>query len=339
MKAVVLREQGGPPVLRVEEVDDPKPNDNQMVVKVLASGICGHDQADRIGLTNIDLPCILGHEIAGEVVEMGAKARGFAVGDLVACKQFTTCGVCLACRSGRELDCAQRRFNYGGGAEYVALDDGVLLKVPDGVSPVDASVVACGVGTGYQALAIVGKVVPGEFVAVTGAGGGLGIHGVQVAAALGARVLAVTSSPQKAEMLSRLGAERVVVSKEGKFADELMQASDGKGVHVVLDNVGHPDVFGQAFRALRKRGRYVFTGQLYKERVSFYPLFVFSREVVITGSSSTLMSSFMRAMEMVQKGAVRPVTETYPLDQAVQAHEAMDARRITGRAVLVPQAG
>ncbi|HUY24732.1 MAG TPA: zinc-binding dehydrogenase [Candidatus Saccharimonadales bacterium] len=338
MKAVVLKTQGGPEVLVEEEVPDPTPGPDQVVLKVLACGVCGHDQADRTGLTKIDLPCILGHEIAGEVVALGTRARGFQVGDVVACKQFTTCGVCFACRSGRELDCARRRFNYGGMAEFVALDDQVLLKVPEGVDPVAASVVACGVGTSYQALAGVGKLVPGEWVAISGAGGGLGVHAVQVAAALGGRVLAVTTSPHKAEFLRGLGAEHVVVAAEGNVADRLLEATGGQGVHLVLDNVGHPDFFSQGFRALRKRGRYVFTGQLYRERVSFYPLFAFSREVVITGSSSTLMSSFMKAMELVQEKRVNPVTETYPLSQASAAHEAMDSRKVVGRAVVIPEA-
>lgn len=337
MKAALLREQGESWRLSVEQVDDPRPGDTQVVVKVLACGVCGHDQADRQGLLKLDLPCVMGHEIAGEIVAVGAKVRGFSVGDVVACKQFTTCGVCAACRSGQELDCAKRYFNYGGNAEYVALEDNVLLRVPDGVDPVAASVVACTVGTCYQALVRVGGLRGGEWVVVAGAGGGLGLHGVQVAAAQGARVVAVTGSPHKAEVLRQHGAERVVVTQgSARYADEILDATGGRGADVVLDTVGHPDGFSQCYRALRKRGRYVFTGQIYRERIALYPLHVFSKQAVITGSSSTLMSSFISAMDLVARGAVRPVTTVYPLDEATAANQALDARQVAGRAVLVP---
>src|SRR5262249_10901434 len=127
--------------------------------------------------------------------------------DLVATKQFTTCGHCLACRSGRDLDCEAKYFNYGGYAEYVAIDDNAVLNVPKGVDLAGASIVACAIGTCYQALTNIARVFPGEWVVVTGAGGGLGLHGVQVAAVLGGRVIAVTTSPHKNDLLAKIGAE------------------------------------------------------------------------------------------------------------------------------------
>lgn len=335
MRAALLRGTDGG-ALELAEVEEPRPTETQVLLRVLGCGICGHDQADRMGLTRVKLPCVLGHEIAGEVVEVGSKVREFKVGDLVACKQFTTCGHCLPCRSGKELDCAHRYFNYGGYAGYVALEDSVLLRIPEGIDPVTASIVACTVGTCYQALVPVAGLRPGETIVVTGAGGGLGLHGVQVAAARGARVLAMTGSQEKAETLRKLGAERVVVTSEGKAAEELLEVTGGRGVDVVLDNVGHPDVFGQAFRALAKRGRYVFTGQVARERIGVYPLFIFSKQAVITGSSSTLMSSFMAAMSLVAQGAVTPVVMPYPLADVERANQAMDRRAVVGRAVLVP---
>jgi D-arabinose 1-dehydrogenase-like Zn-dependent alcohol dehydrogenase len=172
-------------------------------------------------------------------------------------------------------------------------------------------------------------------VVVTGAGGGLGLHGVQVAHALGARVVAVTSSPDKVASLEGLGADRVVLGRDG-YARELLDATDGAGAEVVLDNVGHPDVFDQCFRALAKRGRYVLTGQLYREKIKLYPAFVFAKEAIITGSGSTLMSSFMRSMALVADGRVRPVVHQYPLADAGSVHSDMEASRVLGRAVLVP---
>lgn len=336
MKAVVMNEQGPPDVLKVEEVPDPKPSPTQVVIKVRACGVCGHDQADRAGLAQPhSIPCVLGHEVSGEVVEVGSLVRHFRPGDIVATKQFTTCGECLACRSGKELDCEKKHFNYGGYAEYVAFEDDALLKIPGGVDVVGASIVGCAVGTCYQALTNIGKVMPGEYVAVTGAGGGLGLHGLQVAAALGARVIAVTTSPQKNDLLTKMGAEHVVVGKEGAYGDQILDITGGEGVEVVLDNVGHPQQFSQCFRALAKRGRYVLTGQLYRERISFYGFFVFGKEAVITGSQSTPMSAFMHSMDLVRDGKVKPVVQEFALADAAKAHAGMEDRSVVGRAVLV----
>jgi acryloyl-coenzyme A reductase len=336
MRAARIHKTGGPAVVQLEELERPVPTDSQVLVKIAACGVCGHDQADRQGLTTIPLPTVLGHELAGTVVEVGSRVRGFEAGDRVAAKQFTTCGRCAMCLSGRELECASRYFNYGGYAEYVAVEDSALLRVPDELDLVGATVAACAVGTCHQALVRVAQVRPGEHVAVTGSGGGLGIHGVQVARALGAVPIALTSSPEKVELLRGLGAEHVVDTSDKGFWKVLQEITGGRGVEVVLDNVGHPALFSGCFRALARGGRYVFTGQVTGERVSFHPAFVFGKEAIITGSASTLMSTFVESLRLVAEGHVKPVIETHALDDVVEVFQAVDDRRVVGRAVLVP---
>lgn len=335
MKAAQLEHPGDPGVLQYVDLPDPEPEDTQVVVRVRACGVCGHDSADRAGLATIPLPAVLGHEIAGEIVAVGSAVRGFEVGQRVASKQFHTCGHCFACRSGRELDCPQKQFIYGGGAEYVALFTDTLLTVPDSLSFEDASLTACAVGTCLQALDDVAHLKPGETVLITGAGGGLGLHAMQVASALGARVLGLTSSPHKAELLLRHGADEVVLSRDD-VVGQVAELTGGRGPEVVLDNVGHPDVFSKCFRVLPKRGRYVLTGQLYHEKISLFPAFVFFKEAVITGSGSTLMSTFLRSMDLMADGRVHGVTQSFALSDAVAAHTAVDKAEVVGRAVLVP---
>ena len=336
MRAAVMHETGGPEVLRIEDVPVPKITSTQVLVQVAACGLCGHDQADRVGLTPVHLPAVLGHEISGIVEAVGSGVRGFAVGDRVASKQFTTCGHCEACWSGEELHCAERAFNYGGYAEYVALEDTAIIRVPDHVDLVGASVVACTVGTTLQALDRIAGLRPGEHVVVSGAGGGLGLHGLQVAKAMGGHTVALTSSPSKVEELEKYGADDVVVTGDGNEAKRLLEATGGKGVDVVLDNVGHPAVFNPGFRALAERGRYVFTGQVARTKIELYPAFVFAKEAVITGSASTLMSTFHRSMQLVAEGRVQPVVHTYQLEDAADAHRAIDDKAVLGRAVVVP---
>jgi D-arabinose 1-dehydrogenase-like Zn-dependent alcohol dehydrogenase len=332
----MMQETGGPDVVQLRDVDQPRPDDDEVVVEVAACGVCGHDQADRMGLTKIPLPAVLGHEVAGTVAAAGKKVQRFKPGDRVAMKQFTTCGRCRSCVAGREIQCPDRSFNYGGFADFLAVKESALLRVPDEVDLVDASLIACAVGTCLQALRRVAKVLPGETVVVTGAGGGLGLHGVQVAAALGARVVAVTGSAEKADQLKGLGADQVVTTEDSGYWRQIVDITDGRGTEVVLDNVGHPALFSQCFRGLAHSGRYVFTGQVTGERVGLYPAFVFGKEAVITGSASTLMSTFVDSLDLVADGRVKPVTSTYPLTDVVRAFSDLDDRRVLGRAVLVP---
>jgi acryloyl-coenzyme A reductase len=336
VRQVSFAEPGGPEVLQYGASADLVPGPDDVIVQVAACGVCGHDTADRSGLAKVPLPCVLGHEIAGVITALGPRVSGFEIGDRVASKQFHTCGRCLACRSGRDLDCPKRRFMYGGNAEQVALPADVLLKIPGGVSDGHAAVVACAVGSPFQALADIGRVTAGETVVVVGAGGGLGVHGVQVARALGARVVALTSSPHKAEQLRALGADQVVVGGPSAASD-LGEATGGRGPEVVLDTVGNPDVFSQVYRSLARHGRYVFCGQVQRWKIQVYPMFIFGKEAVITGSSSTRMASFMRAMDLVERGLVVPVTQEYALSEAAKAHADMEANQVFGRAVLRPE--
>ena len=339
MKAARLYETGGPEVVRIEEVPDPTPGRNQVVVKVAAVGICGHDQSDRQGLTrpHLGFPLTIGHEVAGTVVAIGEGVSGFAIGDRVATKQQTHCGECNACRVGRDVQCERGRvFNYGGWAEFVALPAPGLLKVPENIDLQHAAVIACTVGTSLNALQNFAKVQPGENVLVTGAGGGLGLHAMQIAKAMGARVIGLTSSPKKVEQLKKYGADEVVVAEGRDYWGAILDATGGKGPEVVLDNVGHPDVFSPIFRALPRHGRYVFTGQLYREKIDLYPAFLFGKECNLMGAGPGSMKEFGDSLKLVSEGKVTPVIDPMPLSEVVEANRRMDTSEIFGRGVLIP---
>jgi len=319
--------------LAIVDAAVPVPHGDEVLVRVEACGLCGHDQADRYGLTRSlpPGPVVLGHEIAGTVAALGPDARGVAVGRRVAAKQFATCGACAWCVSGRELRCEDRAFVYGGLAEYALVRSSALLPVPDGVSSPVAAVVACAVGTMLQACRGVG-VRLGESVLVTGAGGGLGLHGVQVAAALGARVVGLTGSPEKAEAVLAAGAERVLHTAEMVGG----RPSPGLAADVVLDTVGAPETFAALLRGLVHGGRLVMLGQQAGRPVSFHPFHLFSRELVVTGSTSTSAATFAEALRWVESGTITPVVRDYPLDLVVPAFADMDRRAVPGRAVVVP---
>ena len=324
--------------IRLEtDVPVPTPAENQILVRVAACGMCGHDQSDRMGLTRVPFPNILGHEISGTVVAVGSKVQGFKEGDRVACKQQTFCGWCAACKAGRGMElCAQRGFNHGGWAEFVALSAGCVFPVPDNIDLEEASIIACAVGTTYNALANAAKVQPGETVLTTGAGGGLGIHGLQVAKAMGARSIALTSSPQKVELLKGIGADEVVLAEGDDYWQAILDKTNGQGPDVVLDNVGLPNVFSPCFRAMKRGGRYVFTGQVGRQKIDIYAAFIFAKRGIITGAGPGTMTEFYEAMKLVEEGKVKPIIEKMKLDDVVEATVRQDANKGFGRLVLIP---
>lgn len=335
MRQVTTPEYGDSSVLRIDNIDRPSPRGTQVLIQVEAVGVCGHDIADRAGLTRMPLPHVLGHEIAGRVIEVGDAVTHVEPGDRVACKQHRTCGWCVPCRSGRELDCTQKAFVYGGYADFVLLEQDTLAQIPHDMPSQAAAVAACAIGSCVQALENSARLQSGETVLITGAGGGLGIHALQVAAAMGAHVIALTSSAAKAGSLRKHGAHDVVVTTE-EPETHLADLTRGRGVDVVLDNVGLPAVFGVGFKGLAQRGRYVLTGQLERQKISLYPAFVFFKEAVITGSASTSTASFLRSLELLDSGKVRAVTTDYALDDVVDAHRAVAKSAVVGRAVLLP---
>lgn len=335
MRQVATPEYGGPEVLELGETDRPSPRGTQVLVAVEAVGVCGHDIADRAGLTKISLPHVLGHEVAGRVVEIGESVTHVEPGDRVACKQHHTCGWCGPCRTGRELDCTEKTFVYGGYADFILLEQDTLAQVPDNIPAQAAAIAACAVGSCVQALRGAAHLRSGETVLVTGAGGGLGIHALQVAASMGAHVIALTSSASKSDTLRAYGAHDVVITTENPNT-HIADLTHGRGVDVVLDNVGLPTVFDTGFKGLAQRGRYVLTGQLERQKISVYPAFVFFKEAVITGSASTSTDSFLRSLELLDSGQVRAVTTGYTLDDVVGAHRAVEKSSVVGRAVLVP---
>jgi D-arabinose 1-dehydrogenase-like Zn-dependent alcohol dehydrogenase len=339
VKAAVLHAQSEHGDIRLEEIPVPEPGPNELLVKVAACGVCGHDQSDRQGLTRPgELPLVIGHEVSGTVAAVGERVQGFEVGDRVASKQQTWCGWCPQCKAGRHFECAQSGFNHGGWAEFVTLSAGCMLPVPDSVDLEDASIVACAVGTTLNALRGAGQLIPGQTVLNTGAGGGLGLHGLQVAKALGARSIALTSSPSKVEPLMELGADDVVLADGKDYWKAILEATGGQGPDIVIDNVGHPDVFAACYRALKAGGRYVFTGQLYRAKVEVYPAFIFGRGggATITGSGPGGMAEFLDAMTLVEEGKVTPVLDKMSLDDVVEATHRQDSSQMFGRLTLIP---
>lgn len=345
MKAMVVRAPGGTDVLRMETLPDPTPGAKDVVIRVDACGVCFHDIVTRNGTlkAGVRMPCILGHEISGTVVDTGRDVRGFKPGDRVATVQrYHICGACRHCRTGRETLCPDRKFTgdwglVGGYAEYVAIEDDNVALVPDGVALQDASIVACAVGTILNAMREVGRLGAGESALVTGAGGGLGMHAVQLARLAGAYVIAQTTSPEKAERIRALGAHEVIVHARGEdFSGAVKKATGGAGVDVAIDNVGS-QLFEPIRRSMGIGGRWVLIGQLTGEFVPFNPAQLFLKNVSMLSATSTTRRQLEDCLALVARGAVKPVISmALPLEEAAKAHALVEAGKVQGRIVLRP---
>jgi acryloyl-coenzyme A reductase len=345
MKAMVVHQPGGTEVLSLERVPDPTAGQKDVIIKVDACGVCFHDIVTRNGTLKfgVQMPCILGHEISGTVVDVGRDVRAFRKGDRVATVQrFHICGACRYCRTGRETLCPERKFTgdlgmVGGYAEYVAIEDDNVAPVPEGVPLQEAAIVACAIGTILNAIREIGKLQPGETALVTGAGGGLGMHAVQLARLAGALVIAQTTSREKADQIRGLGAHTVIVHARGEdFSGAVKKATGGAGVDVAIDNVGS-QLFEPIRRSMGIGGRWIMIGQLTGEFVPFNPAQLFLKNVSMLSATSTTRKQLVDCLALVARGVIKPIVSlALPLEQAARAHELVESGKSAGRVVLRP---
>ena len=340
MRAIVLHDPGGPSPLRLDDLPAPACPAGHVLLRVRACGVCYHDVVVAQGALRrgVKPNLILGHEIAGEVFSIASDVPNVAVGDRVVTLLTSCCGACERCLAGLEHRClAGHGIGHGadgGYAEYVAVTAASLVPIPAGVTFEQASLAACPAGVALRALRTVAALRDGETALITGASGGVGVHALQIAAQLGARVLAVTGSPDKADRLLALEAE-VIVSPALDFQYEVEALTDGIGVNVVLDTVGAP-AFPAALRSLAQYGRIVLVGDLSGERISFSPASLLFKDAAVLGSSGANRSDVADALTMIAAGRLRPVYTAFPLQDAPLAHRMLQERRLFGRAVLVP---
>lgn len=344
MRAVELTGLGEASVLTETSRPKPHPGLGQLLVKVEACGVCGHDVLARRGKLAATRGDVLGHEIAGTVVATGdgpGSPDADWVGRRVALVQSIPCGTCRDCLTGATSHCRRGPGFYGddipgGYAEYVVSSPLNTVAVPDEIDSTTAAILSCAVGTGLRALRTA-DLRPNDVVIVTGAGGGVGVHTVQLAAHLGYHVVAVTSSQSKVDQLQAWGARRVLVSPS--VADVKEAAADlerPRGADAVIEITGGP-MFTESLRALAPRGRLVLVGNVEPAPLSLDPGLTIVKELQVRGSAHATRADLEEVVAMVAAGHVVPVAgRIWPLGQARAAHAALDARQVAGRAVVVP---
>ncbi len=337
MRAVVYEAFGRMPT--VETVPDPAHAAHGAVVRIEASGLCrsdwhgwmGHDPDIR------QFPHVPGHELAGVVEAVGADVRRWRAGDRVTVPFVCACGSCEQCAAGNHQICDRQTqpgfTHWGSFAEYTALDwaDVNLVALPDGLASDAAAALGCRVAAAYRAVLQVGRVRAGEWVAVHGCGG-VGLSAVMIAAAAGARVVAVDVSSSALELAREVGAEVAVAA--GTDVREVT----GGGAHASLDAIGSEAACAASIAGLRKRGRHVQVGLLpHPPRVPMD--LVIGRELELLGSHGMAARAYPEMLGLVASGRLRPgrlISTRIGLDRTPEALAAMSEGSPPGVTVIRP---
>ena len=336
MKAAVLHEFEKP--LAIEEVPRPKPGADEVLIEVEACGVCHSDlhvaDGDWSQLAGIvKKPLILGHEIAGRVIEKGEDVRDLRIGDRVGVPWIHwTCGQCEFCQEGNENLCVRQKITGvtvdGGYAEFVVAPGSHAAKIPEGLSSVQAAPLFCAGVTVFRALKQA-RILQGQRLAVFGVGG-LGHIAVQIGRGLGADVTAIDISEEKLALAKSLGASNVLNAASTDVVKELRGRG---GVHVALVTSAAKAAYETAFYCLRPTGTLLVVG-LPADHICFPPILMAAGEIRIRASAVGTRQDLREVLAMAAAGKVRCQVATRPLAQANDVLEELRRGQISGRIVL-----
>jgi propanol-preferring alcohol dehydrogenase len=337
MKAAVLHEFKQPLVF--EEVPRPQLEPRDVLIKVEACGVCHSDlhvaDGDWSQLAAIvKRPLILGHEIAGLVIEKGEEVHDLRIGDRVGIPWVHwTCGECEFCREGNENLCTKQKITGvtvdGGYAEFVKAPASHALKIPDSLSSVEAAPLFCAGVTVFRALKQA-KISPGQRLALFGVGG-LGHLAVQIGRGLGADITAIDISDEKLALAKSLGASTVLNAASSNVVKELR----GKGgVHVALVASAARAAYDMAFACVRPTGTLLVVG-LPAENICFPPILMAAAEIRIQASAVGTRQDVREVLALASGGKIRCLVGTRPLSEANEALDQLRNGQISGRIVLV----
>ena len=340
MKAVRLHEFGGPEVLRYEDVPDPQPRKDQVMIRVKACAMNHLDIWVRKGLPGVKLPHILGSDIAGEIVAVGEYVTGFKAGQRVLLAPMHFCNHCPKCVAGIQNQC--REFTVlgngvdGGNCELIAVTAEKVIPIPDNLEFHQAASVPLVFLTAWHMLVGRANIRLGQTVLVLGASSGVGIAAIQIAKLFHARVITTAGDEKKLEKARVLGADYGINHYQQKISQEVRKITDKEGVDIVVEHVGAA-TWDESVKSLKPGGTIVTCGATTGHDAAFDLRFLFSRQLAFLGSYMGTMGDLHDVLSHVFAGRLKPVVDrTFPLKDARAAHEYMESSQMFGKVVLTP---
>lgn len=347
MRAMVLEAFGG--TLKAEIRPVPEPGPGEVLVRVIACGAGLTLESIRLGHLGGSTPRIMGHEYSGTVAAVGAGVEIWQEGEPVTGSFYLFCGSCVMCAAGRETLCLNSKGNIGAKidgafAEYLVVPARNLVRIPEGVVLREAGVIADAVATPYHIARERARIVAGQRVAVIGAGGGVGVHMLQVAKAFGAFVIGVERDAEKLRRLQDVPLDALVDASSESWQTDLAQAA-GDQLDACIDFVGSPETTSKGLAALGRAGIFVIAGTMPGLRsdknavISAAPMYLVNKEISILGTRYATRAEIARSLELVREGKVTPIIgASFPLEQAEAALEAIRRNQVFGR-ILIDCAG
>jgi NADPH:quinone reductase len=322
MKAIEVKQPGGPEAMELVELPVPQPKANEAVVKLAASGVNFIDVYNREGRYKVALPFVLGQEGAGEVTAVGAEVKSLKKGDRVAWSSI-----------------------LGSYAEYASIAADRLVRIPAGVTDQQAAGAMLQGMTAHYLSHDTYPLKRGETALVHAAAGGVGLLLTQMAHNIGAHVIATVSTQEKAKLAREAGADKIILYTQQDFEAETKRLTDGKGVDVVYDSVGK-DTFEKGLNLIRPRGMMVLFGGSSGAVPPFDPLQLTQKGSLYmtrpklgdyTSTREELVARADAVFGMIAAGKIKlRIEHTYPLAEAQQAHHDLEGRKTTGKLLLIP---
>lgn len=343
MKAVLFKKFEEAP--KVVNVDDPTPETHGVVIKVEATGVCRSDWHGWMGHdSDIDLPHVPGHELAGVVEAVGKNVSNWKIGDRVTVPFISGCGSCPECHSGNQQVCENQEqpgfTHWGSFAEYVGIHyaDLNVVALPESMDYATAASLGCRFATSFRAVVDQGKASAGQWVAVHGCGG-VGLSAVMIANAVGANVIAIDIDDEKLDLAKQLGAVATINGASVADVPEAVIELTRGGAHVSLDALGHPVTCFNSIQNLRPRGKHVQVGLMLGDHTTpEIPMVkVIGKELEILGSHGMQAHRYGAMLDMISSGKLDPaqlVGDQISLDEAPEALMNMDKFQSVGATVI-----
>jgi len=323
VKAVRIHEDGGPDVLRYEDVEDPAPGPGEVLVRLRAASLNHLDLWIRQGLPSVPKPRILGADGAGVVAALGEGADAFSEGDRVVLNPGLDDGARIL---GEHTD--------GTHAELVAVPAEYVHPIPEGLSFEEAAAFPLVFETAYRMLVTKARIEEGEWVLLWGIGSGVASAAFVIAKALGARTLVTSSSAEKLARAAELGADVTVNHADDDVAAAVKEATGGRGVNVVIEHVGEA-TWKTSLQSAAPNARVVVCGATSGPNPPAQLHRIWWKQLAVYGSTMGTREDFKGAYELVARGAAQPIVDrVFPLEQAARAHEYLEEGRQFGKVVL-----